>query len=449
MFYKASKQLFLISMIMVCSLSPVQANKTNVIEPVAQAIDWVWAGQRVWFDFVSQDKYQMIAYYDASRQMSVAVREMGDINGAPWIYHKLPSYLGWDAHNKVVAAFDKEGYIHIVGNLHANPLVYFRSTEPYNPRTLTQVNTMVSSAREKRMTYPEFFVDANNTLYFKYRLGTSGQGQWFYNRWDSDSNAWSALHETTILDGEGERGVYPYGPILGPDGYFHLNFVWRENPRASSNHDLSYAKSRDLINWETSTGKKLPLPITLGSSDVLDPIPMHGGLLNRTPMGFDRDNNPVIVYQKYDSKGDTQIFIARLVNKQWQVKQVSTWENSRVNLDKSGALDLPILNNEPPFANAEGELTVVAAFSGVDWEWQLDHKTLEVVSGGPVERPLSKSITKYDLDNGIPQRVVPMRVEQTHPSTEYYLSWEAMQPNRDQARSDIPAPSILRVHRVR
>lgn len=434
--------------ILVSLLSPAMANLTNVDEPEAQAIDWVWAGQRVWFDFVSQGKYQMVAYYDASRQMSVAVREMGDINGAPWIYHKLPSYLGWDAHNKVVAAFDKKGYIHVVGNIHANPLVYFRSTEPYNPRTLVKVETMVSPDRETRSTYPDFFVDQNQTLYFKYRLGTSGQGKWFYNRWDSASQTWSALYDTTILDGQGFRGVYPKGPVLGPDGYFHLAFIWRETSRASSNHDLSYARSKDLVVWETSSGKKQSLPITLENSDIIDPVPMHGGLLNRSPIGFDRDNNVVVVYQKYDKKGDTQIFVVRLVNQKWQIAQVSTWENSRVNLDKSGALDLPILNNEPPVVNNKGELVVSAVWNDVNWEWQLDHKTLEVISGGPIERPLPKSITQYDLDNGIPQRVMPMRVEQKQPSTEYYISWEAMQPNRDQARSDIPVPSTLRVHKL-
>lgn len=195
------------------TVTPVLANQTNVKEPDAQAIDWVWSGQRVWFDFISQGNYQLVAYYDSARQMSVAVREMGDINGAPWIYQKVPSFLGWDAHNKVVAAFDKHGYIHVAGNIHANPLVYFRSKAPYNPRTLVQENIMVSADREQQMTYPDFFVD---------------------------------------------------------------------------------------------------------------PIPVHGGLLNGgTPIGFDRDNNVVVVYQKYDQGGNSQVYLSRNMHNVWQSVQVS------------------------------------------------------------------------------------------------------------------------------
>jgi len=84
----------------------VSAQETNVEQPLAEAIDHVWAGQRVFFDFVEQDGYQMIAYYDANRQMSVAVRKMKDVNGSPWNYHKVSSWLGWDAHNRVEVAFD-------------------------------------------------------------------------------------------------------------------------------------------------------------------------------------------------------------------------------------------------------------------------------------------------------------------------------------------------------
>ncbi len=425
------------------------AKETNVDEPQAQAIDWVWSGQRVWFDFVSQQNHQMLAYYDASRQMSVAVRELGDINGGPWIYHKLPSFLGWDAHNNVEAAFDKNGFIHIVGNIHANPLVYFRSTKPYDPRSLKQVDVMVSADREQQMTYPGFFVGVNDELYFKYRSGTSGQGQWYYNHWDTEKSRWNNLHNSTILDGEGVRSVYPKGPIFGPDGYVHMVYVWRESPRASSNHDLSYARSKDLVNWETSYGEKIDLPITVKTGEIVDPIPMHGGLLNgRTPIGFDAQNRVIITYQKYDSKGDTQVYLMRREKDGWKEAQISTWKNSRVDLDKSGALDLPIITSEPAFVGDEGNIIVPASWRGVHWQWVVDSESLEVLSGAPIEKSLPLQIKKYQTNKGIPLRVIPLMEEQKNPSERYFISWEAMQPNRDQARESIPLPSTLRVHYI-
>lgn len=427
----------------------VSAQETNVARPLNEAIDHVWAGQRVWFDFVEQNNYQMIAYYDASRQMSVAVRKMNDVNGAPWSYHKVPSWLGWDAHNKVEVAFDKNGVIHLVGNLHTNKLVYFRSSSPYDPRTLEQVDMMVKSSVEQRMTYPEFFQDPDGGLIFKYRDGSSGQGRWFYNRWDADTNKWSHLHETVLLSGEDVRGVYPLGPVLGPDGYAHMTFTWRETPIASSNHDLSYARSRDLIEWERADGTPISLPIVLGTGDIIDPIPEHGGLLNgRHPIGFDSQNRVLVSYQKYNNKNLSQVYIARRENDKWVVKQVSNWDDLYVDLDKSGALDLPLLTNDPASVNSNGNIVVSALLRDKRWEWILDHDNLSVISGGEVKSGLSDAITQFDIKNEIPLRVIPMMEDQTRKSSEFYLSWEAMQPNRDQARENIPPASTLRVHRI-
>lgn len=428
---------------------PISAQETNVERPLTEAIDHVWSGQRVWFDFVEQGDFQMIAYYDAMRQMSVAVRKMNDVNGGPWSYHKLPSYLGWDAHNKVEAAFDKKGIIHVVGNLHANKLVYFRSTSPYDPRTLEQVKVMAVEADEQRMTYPEFFKSPDGILMFKYRDGTSGQGRWFYNRWDVDAQKWSHLHDTVLLDGEGIRGVYPLGPIIGPDGYAHMTFTWRETPIASSNHDLSYARSKDLVNWERYDGTPITLPITLATGEILDPIPQHGGLLNgRHPIGFDSQNRVLVTYQKYDEAKKSQIYIARRDSDGWFIKAVSNWKDVYADLDKSGALNLPLTNSEPAFVDDAGNIIVRAVLYGELWEWHLEHDSLDVISGGIVEDALPSAITQYDLENDIPQRVIPLMENQTTKSREYFLSWEALQPNRDQARPDIPPASTLRVHRI-
>jgi hypothetical protein len=429
--------------------SKMTAQETNVEQPLTEAIDHVWAGQRVFFDFVEQNGFQMIAYYDASRQMSVAMRKMRDVNGAPWSYHKVPSWLGWDAHNKVEVAFDKKGIIHLIGNLHGNKLVYFQSTSPYDPRTLEKVDVMVDKTVEQKMTYPEFFKDPDGELILKYRDGSSGNGRWLYSKWNAELGQWAHLHDTVLLSGENVRGIYPYGPVIGPDGYAHMTITWRETPIASSNHDLSYARSRDLINWESSDGSPIKLPIILATGEIIDPIPEHGGLLNgRHPIGFDKQNRVLVSYQKYNEDKLSQVFITRREADGWVVKQVSDWDDLYVDLDKSGALDLPLLTNDPAYVNADGNIVVSASLYNKQWEWILDHEDLSVISGGVVEFALPEAITKYDLDNDIPQRVIPMMENQSRKSSRYYLSWEAMQPNRDQARADIPPASTLRVHRI-
>ncbi len=57
----------------------------------------------------------------------------------------------------------------------------------------------------------------------------------------------------------------PQGPVRGPDGLFHVVWVWRDTPDRATNHHLSYARSRDLQRWETLPAhhdrqRKGPLP---------------------------------------------------------------------------------------------------------------------------------------------------------------------------------------------
>jgi len=47
----------------------------------------------------------------------------------------------------------------------------------------------------------------------------------------------------------------------------------------------------------------------------------------------------------------SQVYIARRDRGGWDVKKVSSWTDLRVDLDKSGALDLPLLNNDPAYLN--------------------------------------------------------------------------------------------------
>ena len=64
---------------------------------------------------------------------------------------------------------------------------------------------------------------------------------------------------TPLVDGEGRGNAYFVGPTQGPDGVFHLTWVWRDTPEAATNHDLSDARSRDLVHWEKSNGAPLKL----------------------------------------------------------------------------------------------------------------------------------------------------------------------------------------------
>jgi len=58
----------------------------------------------------------------------------------------------------VVLGIDKAGYIHVSGNMHAMPMVYFRSRKPYDIGSMEPVHKM-TGREESRVTYPNFFND--------------------------------------------------------------------------------------------------------------------------------------------------------------------------------------------------------------------------------------------------------------------------------------------------
>lgn len=431
------------------TLSEDQLNLAAEVE----AIDHVWSGHRVNAQMIQRGTHQFIAYYDAMRQMSIAHRTD---QRAPWRYHKLPSYVGWDSHNYVTIDIDEAGYIHVLGNMHADPIVYFRSTEPYNVRSLVQIDYLENAERETSVTYPRFMHDPDGRLIAIFRIGSSGDGKYYFHRFDTATLSWSLLHDRQFFDGEDERGAYYIGPEKGPDGLFHTIWVWRETPSAATNNNLSYVRSRDLVNWEDSNGKPVSLPIIRSIGEVVDPVPVGGGMLNgQTKLGFDNNNRPMIAYYKHDANENTQIMLARKMGEGWKIFQISDWADARQNLDRGGSLTVSILVPENPYMADDGTIRVRSIRDGAPIEFIVDAATTETRSSRrydafpPViaefqDNPaLTQYVHKADV---IAPDSAPDSVSDT--AYDFYISWEANPSFQDQARGDIPPPSTLRLHKI-
>lgn len=84
-----------------------------------------------------------------------------------------------------------------------------------------------------------------------------------------------------------------------------MHWVWRDSADCATNHHLSYARSRDLLQWESAFGDKVELPITFENKSLwVDPIPSGGGIINGGHRLFlDDRQRPVITYHKADTKG--------------------------------------------------------------------------------------------------------------------------------------------------
>jgi hypothetical protein len=413
----------------------------------------VWSGHPVDFAFVQHGDSHYVAYYDSERKMSVAARGAASRTVSTF---NLPSTIGWDSHNYIAMALDSAGFIHVSGNMHNAALVYFRSTAPNAINSLKSA-TMVGTL-ENSITYPVFFNGPSKELLYMYRDGGSGNGNQIFNRWNSSTGKWSRLFDKALFDGQGQRNAYMGGPILGPDGYFHVYWMWRETADAATTHDVGYIKSKDLQVWESAAGVRLTLPVTASTPGVLvDTIPQRGGVINRGAIGFDSRGRVIVTYHKFDAAGNTQLYNARWENGSWKKYAASTWAY-RWDFGGTGSLVMKI--SFGPVETAPGG-ALTQSYSHVQYGsgiWQLNEATLQPESNvgtslWPVglEQPRRQGMVVHWLKSTGLISMAGTFLNSTStppddPATVYALRWETMPENQDQPRSPIPASTPLMLY---
>jgi BNR repeat-containing family member len=406
----------------------------------------VWAADPVGFALLTHPPYQYVAFYDADRRLTIAQRKLDD---RTWTFNQLPDTTGWDSHNFIALTADGDGYLHLCADMHVMPLKYFRTTKPWDASSFARIDYMTGS-NETHCTYPEFFFAASNQLLFTYRDGHSGGGNQIYNSYDLKTKTWSRFLDAPLTDGRGTNNAYFDGPRRGPDGWYHLAWMWRHTPDASTCHDVSYARSRDMKHWETSAGKPLTLPIRTDNCEIVDPIPEHDGL-GGVRLGLDGQGRPTISYCKDDANGYTQPFIARLENGRWVLHQVADWQ---AHGDQSGTGTLArAVSIGRVTAQPDGTLTEeFKHFKYGEGTWVLDPDTLRVM--GKVTRQFDPpGIDK--VEGHFPDLQVHWEGDSSPDaakgeSPKYLLRWETLKPHNDHPRTGkLPEPSMLKVMEVK
>lgn len=244
--------------------------------------------------------------------------------------------------------------------------------------------------------------------------------------------------------------AYPVGPSRGPDGLFHICWVWRDTPDCATNHDVSYARSKDLVHWETAAGEPVELPITIDTPGVVvDPVPAGGGAINgNTRVGFDGQDRPIVTYHKYDAQGKTQIYNARFEDGRWRIRQVSDWDY-RWDFKGGGSIGFEV-HLGPVQKGADGLLRQRYSHkkygSGL---WLLDEKTL-TLTGREKPRPQWPAELRRPTSTfpgmGVRWRSDSGRSGQT--GVRYALRWESLGPNRDRPRDVQPPATMLRLYKL-
>lgn len=432
------------------SVSQSQESDHDVAYEKMFVIDSVWAGHPVGFSLLTHGSRQYIAYYNADRRMVLGQRSLEDTT---FDLHILPAtqresaggtstVVGWDSHNYVTLAVDGDGYIHLAGNMHVHPLTYFRSALPYDISQMTQIQNMVGT-EEDRCTYPRFMKTREGALIFQYRDGGSGDGNEIYNIYSTENQSWKRLLEKPLTDGLGQMNAYQSQPTLLEDDYYHVYWVWRDTPDCETNHDLSYMKSPDLINWYNAFGEPVQLSVTPDNIAVIvDPIPVKGGIINlAAKLCLDGELNPVFVYHKYDEAGNLQFYIATVENDAWTYTQVTDWDY-RWEFKGRGSIISEVrirdFKKTPEGYEVDyyhikyGEKTMV-----------LDEK-FHIIENVDRAGTIAAAIPLEGDFPGLEVRLQAGNSDSPTDTTHYFLKWETLPNNRDRARpKPWPEPSLL------
>ncbi len=285
---------------------------------------------------VTHKDVQFISYYDADGFVVLGKRKLNEQN---WEL-KRTTYKGniKDAHNSISIAVDGKGYLHMAWDHHNHPLRYVKSKEPLSLE-LTEKMPMTGKD-ESKLSYPEFYHLPNGNLLFFYRDGGSGNGNMVMNRYDVATQQWSRV-QTNLIDGEGKRNAY-WQACVDAKGTIHVSWVWRESPDVASNHDMSYALSKDGgRSWQKSTGEIYQLPIRMATAEVVCTIPQSSELINQTSMTTDAEGNAVIASYWKGKNNVPQYKIISKTTKGWTVTDLG-FRTSDFSLSGAGTKQIPI-----------------------------------------------------------------------------------------------------------
>lgn len=286
---------------------------------------------------VSSENYQFVAFYDTTAHVVLARRKHGTDH---WEI-QTTQYRGnvANAHNIISIMVDGNGYLHVSWDQHNQRLRYARSLEPEGLE-LGPTEPMIGTL-ENSVTYPEFYRLADGNLLFVYRDGGSGRGNMVMNHYSIETKKWQRLHNN-LIDGEGKRNPY-WQMFVDRNGVIHVSWVWRSNPDVRSNHNMSYAKSKDGgLSWSDSKGNPYKLPIVESNAEIVKIIPKNSNLINQTSMVADRDGNPYIAtYFRAIGDDVTQFHVIYLRNGVWK-SSIATQRTLDFDLGGIGSRSIPI-----------------------------------------------------------------------------------------------------------
>ncbi len=376
--------------------TPIGNSKNGIL------IDRAWSGTSVSFDAIARKQNVYFGYYDADRWLTVA--ELDTKANTVCRVRLNSRFAGWDSHNVIALAFDGNGRLQVAGNMHAVPLVYGSAASADTITNLT-LSPMIGRD-EERVTYPNFINGPDGKLYFIYRSGVSGDGDWVINV--RDGQKWKRALNVPIFSSTWQgspTNAYPNAFRFYSDGYAHIASVWRRTPDVASNYAITYARSRDFVHWEDHNGKPITTPMDPGNSDLIEATGEGKGLVNLARVGLTAAGKPIIAYTKYGPDGRNSILLASPSGDGWQRSIIATAEKKTAIGGGGSVPDLPSIGNPSIGKGALGRIDIAFPREKPRRIF-FDANTLDVVNA---PKPDTKPAASQPIDVSPPDDLVDVR----------------------------------------
>jgi hypothetical protein len=393
---------------------------------------------------ISDGVYQYIAFYDGEHQINVGKRKLSETK---WELAKLPERVGWDTHNRILLFQDREGYLHITGNMHCAPLRYYRTKVPDNIHTFEGIHKWTGDY-ENRVTYPTLLKLRDGSIYIMYRHGGSGNGRRILVHYNEETQQWTKTVSvfTNGQDRNPTCNAYPFGGIVeDTQGLWHIAWCWRETPDVITNFDICYARSFDRgLSWKGWDGSDLELPITPENAYVVEPIKQNSGLINGGSLVVDSKGRPYIGYTRFDENGHNQMYIATPVRRKWKITQLTDWKHRFYFSGRGTIPQYPPI----PRVSITKEQKILVAYSNIyakPKKGQLSLTREELLNMEPGQPSVQKArAAHHNIPNvrAVNRGTLPAGF--TH-----YMQQETDSPNRDRRPDKPKEPTMIYVVEVK
>jgi hypothetical protein len=215
----------------------------------------------------------------------------------------------YDNHGGPSLTCDSSGYLHIVYYPHHHPFRYRRSVRP------NDASQWIEEVQfGKKCTYSSMVCTTDDKLVLVCR--ESRTRQWALNLYEKPANGeWKGPR--TILHGNAPSGYtrWQAALVLGRDGKtLHMSFMLYEQALTEVGYAVGYLRSPDAgKTWQRSNGKKITLPATPATIEIVDGSAKVEGPTNFRPgnIALDTDGVPWMVYSRIDRE-PFEAWVARL-----------------------------------------------------------------------------------------------------------------------------------------